>query len=69
MKFNIEDQKFVGIKLKSLDSYIWFETANVIHALSSFIGKEGVGKDNSRTNIKCRDSEIESYIYSDNILK
>ena len=60
-------QKYVAIKLKGFNYYIWFETKKVIYDSNCFIGKSGWGKGGAFTNIKCSSSEIDSYIYSDEL--
>ncbi len=60
-------RKYVAIKPKGFAYYIWFKTENVIYDLGCFIGKDGWGKDGALTNIKCSGTEIDSYIYSDEL--
>ena len=58
---------YVAIKPKGFSYYIWFKTEKVIVDLGCFIGTEGWGHGGALTSIKCKESEIESYIYSDNL--
>ncbi len=59
--------KYIAIKLKSFDYYLWFKKENVTQYLGAFIGKDGWGKNGAYTNIKCSSSEIDSFIYSDEL--
>lgn len=61
------NRKYIAVKPKGFKYYIWFKTAEVIHDLGCFIGKNGWGKDGALTNIKCNASEIDSFIYSDEL--
>jgi hypothetical protein len=60
-------KKYIGIKPKGFNHYIWFETEKTINDLGVFIGEGGWGKNGAFTNIKCYSSEIDSYIYSDSL--
>lgn len=60
-------KKYVAIKPIGFRYYIWFETEKVIEDLGCFIGKGGWGKRGADTNIKCKSSEIDSYIYSNEL--
>lgn len=59
--------KYIAIKPKGLDHYLWFETENVIQELGCFLGNKGWGKDGAFTEIKCKAEEIDSFIYSDEL--
>jgi hypothetical protein len=60
-------RKYVAIKPKGLNRYIWFKTENVSCESDVFLGQNGWGKNGALTNIKCNTNEIESYIYSDEL--
>ncbi len=64
-----KDKLFIGLKLKSLSYWIWFEEENIIiKEDGSAKGKDGWGKD--RDHIKylyCSTSEIEGRIESSNL--
>jgi hypothetical protein len=67
MKDEILNRKYIAVKPKGFDYYIWFEQEKVIQDLVYFIGRNGWGKNGAFTNLKCRSSEIESFIYSDEL--
>lgn len=59
--------EFIAIKPKGFRYYIWFYQSKVTSENGVFIGKGGWGKGGANTNIQCRDTEIESTIYSDTL--
>lgn len=61
------NRTYVAMKPKGFSYYIWFETEKVLIAQGCIIAREGWGKSGAYTNIKCREEEIESYIYSDEL--
>ena len=62
-----EETKYIAVKLKGLNHFIWFRTSKVITSLGCFIGKNGWGKNGALTNLKCYEKDIEAYIYSDEL--
>ena len=61
------DKKYTAVKPKGFGYYIWFETEKTTPNLGMFIGTQGWGKRGALTDIKCRASEIDSFIYSDEL--
>lgn len=59
--------KYIAIKIKGFDYYLWFEQSKVIEGLGCFIGKEGWGHHGAFTNIKVELSEIAGFVYSDEL--
>lgn len=57
--------KYVAIKIKGLDHWLWFEQKEVINDEIKFKGKNGWGKNGALTSIEINKSSIEGYIYSD----
>ncbi len=57
--------KFLGIKIKGYDYFIWFKRTNTSLNNSTFTGKDGYGKGNNNTSITCNISEIVGAIHTD----
>ena len=62
-----EETKYIAIRAKGLDYFIWFERSQTIASLGCFIGKNGWGKDGNKINFKCYEKDIHAYIYSDEL--
>ena len=62
-----EETKYISVKPKGLDYFIWFETSKTFASLGCFVGKNGWGKNGSKINLKCYEKDIEAYIYSDEL--
>lgn len=60
-------KKYIAVKPKGFNYYIWFITEQVECDSGFFIGQNGWGKNGSNTSIKCNENEIVSYIYSDEL--
>lgn len=60
-------KKYIAVKPKGFLHYIWFKIEEVTCGAGCFIGKNGWGEGGADTSIKCKESEIESYIYSDTL--
>lgn len=67
MEDSFKKFKYVAVKPNGFKHYIWFETKKTINDLGVFIGEDGWGKDGARTSIKCKSSDIEGFIYSENL--
>ena len=50
--------KYVAIKIKGFDHYIWFQKSKTIRENGNFIGIEGWGKRGAFTEITIAESEI-----------
>ncbi|MGB4776423.1 MAG: hypothetical protein WBP45_14700 [Daejeonella sp.] len=61
------NRKYIAIKPKGLNHYLWFEQEKVITEFGCFIGQSGWGEGGAFTNIKCKIDQIESFIYSDQL--
>lgn len=59
--------KYIAVKPKGFAYYIWFETEKVSTENYKFIGVDGWGRNGAVTSIECKDSEIDSYIYSNEL--
>jgi len=59
--------KYVAIKLRDFNYYIWFATENVTEDQSNFKGLGGWGKGGAFTNIECKTTEIISWVYSSDL--
>jgi len=59
--------KYIAIKVRGMDHWLWFkrEMANISNG--QFVGKEGWGKDGSLTEIKVSESLIEGLIDSETL--
>lgn len=60
----MEELKYIAIKPRGFNFWIWFETKKTVRNLGVFCGENGWGKGGTLTNIKIRESEIEGEIYS-----
>lgn len=60
-------QKYIAIRPKGFNHYIWFKKDKVNNACGSFIGLDGWGKGGAFTSIECDENEIKSIIYSDEL--
>lgn len=60
----MENVKYVAVKLKSFNYYIWFKVDETHYEDNTFVGLNGWGKNGAYTNLRCNKDEIVSYIYS-----
>lgn len=60
-----EDSPYIGIKVRGLPHFVWFEEGKFSSDGIFFYGHEGWGKDGAPTDIECRIVEINSVIHSD----
>lgn len=58
-------QKYIGIKVKGINHWIWFATKNSEITNFHFIGKGGWGKNGAFTNVDVPTEEIIGTIYSE----
>lgn len=58
-------KKYLAVKVKGLDHYLWFKSENVANESGKFVGKDGWGKRGANTDLETYDSEIISTISSD----
>ena len=58
---------YIGLKLKGLSYWVWFEVKHTETNGMTFTGKKGWGKNREDINLSCNVSEIEGRIESDNI--
>jgi len=56
--------KYIAIKVKGFDHYIWFELSNTSREDGNFLGIQGWGKNGAFTEISVPVSEIISEIKS-----
>lgn len=59
------DSPFVGIRVKGLNHYLWFEKGTFDITPTHFQGKDGWGKGGANTSISCQLQEIKSVIHSE----
>ena len=59
--------KYVAIKLKDFDHWIWFEKEKTTEALGCFCGTDGWGKGGARTSIKVKSDTIVGMLDSDEL--
>lgn len=67
MSKDFEKRKYTAVKPAGYNYYIWFETEKTMIELGCFIGEAGWGKGGAYTNIKCKSSDITSFVYSDEL--
>lgn len=60
-------KKYIAIKVKGLNHWLWFERDKVIRDGRTFNGTGGWGKDGAFINIKVDESKIEGEIESDTL--
>lgn len=59
--------KYIAVKLKGLDNWIWFEKSKTVNYLGVFCGTDGWGKNGERTSIKVKVEEIFGEMESDKL--
>jgi len=59
--------KYIAIKVKGINHWIWFEKEKAIRQGGNFIGDAGWGKDGAYTSITISESQIEGEITSDSL--
>ena len=59
--------KYIAIKLKGLDHWLWFEKSKTVNHLGVFCGSEGWGKRGALTTIKVATNQIVGEIKSDEL--
>ena len=61
------DTKYIAIKVKGFDHWIWFENQAVQEKDGMFNGSDGWGKGGAETSIEVPTSEIVARIYSNEL--
>ncbi len=59
-----KDLKYIAIKVKGLNHWLWFEQEKVIEMNGTFEGTDGWGAGGNLTSIKISNCEITGRIYS-----
>lgn len=67
MSDSLNKRKYIAVKPKGFNHYIWFETTKTTNDLGVFIGEDGWGKNGALTSVKCKSSDIDGFIYSDEL--
>jgi len=59
--------KYLAVKLKGLNHFVWFERQKTKQAQGQFAGQGGWGARGVATNIQCQVSAVEAWIYSEEL--
>lgn len=59
--------KYLGIKVKGINHWFWFEKSKVVKENGYFVGVNGWGKSGYITSIKVKEENIEGEIFSDTL--
>jgi len=63
----MEPTKYIAIKIKGMNHYLWFERAKTEIEDNSFIGRDGWGEGGAFTHINVSEDEIIGRIESESL--